>query len=297
LKNFWLHPATQIFCYISCFLILLYGSWSLINVVALLPTSASLMLNEILEAIYCVALLILFTVIIQKREFSTTGIVRRGVFVETAAGFVLGFVVSGGTIAGMSLVGAYKAEALNVHANLLYPLILFFFGAVVEEVIFRLFVFQTCEKKWGTVPALALSSILFGLVHMINTVEHSTVWQQLLSCVFLIFEAGFLLNAVFLINRRIWLPLGMHWAWNFFEGPVFGTYVSGQNFGSSLVVAHTSGPMLASGGPFGPEGSLSGLFFGVVCGALATYYSIKKGAWSGAVQTSDQSVISCAPDP
>ncbi len=247
--------------------------------VEMMPVSVSLMLNVILETIYCVGLLVFFVVFVQKRSFASTGIVKRGAVVETVLGFLLGICVSGGAILGMYLIGAYKPIGLNLHANLLYPFVLFFFAAVVEEFIFRVFVFQTCEKKWGTVPALVIASTLFGLVHMINTVENATVGQQLTGCVFLVFEAGFSLNAVFLINRRIWLPLGMHWAWNFFEGPIFGTIVSGQNFGSSLIAAQTGGSMLASGGPFGPEGSISGLLVGIICGAVALRYSIKLGAF------------------
>jgi uncharacterized protein len=71
----------------------------------------------------------------------------------------------------------------------------------------------------------------------------------------------------------------VHWAWNFFEGPFFGTIVSGQDFGASLITAQTSGPFLLTGGPFGPEGSLSGLLVGVACGGIATWYAIKNGAW------------------
>ncbi|MBS2001774.1 MAG: CPBP family intramembrane metalloprotease [Cyanobacteria bacterium SZAS LIN-5] len=285
MKQFWLHPATQVFGYLSLFLILLYGSWSLLNQFVVMPMSLSLMLNVFLETVYCVLLLVLFVVVVQKRSFASTGIVTKGALNETVIGFFLGIIVSGGAILGMYLLGAYKVVALNWQANLVYPFILFFFAAIVEEVIFRVFVFQTCERKWGTVPALVIASTLFGLVHMINTVPDTTVWQQLLGCIFLIFEAGFLLNAVFLINRRIWLPLGLHWAWNFFEGPVFGTIVSGQNFGASLISAQTAGGTLASGGPFGPEGSVPGLVVGIVCGVIATWYSINKGAFAELTET------------
>lgn len=288
MRKFWLHPAIQIFSYISLFLILLYGSWLVIYYFVRMPALVALVLNEILEAVYCVLLLIWFVVKIQKRKFASTGIVTRGVIVETILGFAMGFIVSGGAILGMFLLGAYRPVGMNWHADLIYPLVLFFFAAVVEEVIFQLFVFQTCEKRWGTVPALTITSILFGLVHMINTVQGATVWQQLLGCIFLIFEAGFLLNALFLVKRRVWLPLGMHWAWNFFEGPVFGTIVSGQNFGASLLVAQTGGNILASGGPFGPEGSLPGLVVGVACGALATWFAITKGAWNQNVTDEQQ---------
>lgn len=285
MKRFWLHPATQIFSFLALFLQLLYVSWSLLNQFVVMPASFSLMLNVFLEAVYCVLLLLLFVVVVQKRSFVSTGIVKQGVIVETVIGFFLGIIVSGGAILGMYLLGSYKVVALNSQANLLYPLVLFFFAAIVEEVIFRVFVFQTCEKKWGTVPAMAIASTVFGLVHMINTVPNTTVWQQLLACVFLIFEAGFLLNAVFLINRRIWLPLGLHWAWNFFEGPVFGTVVSGQNFGTSLITAQTAGGVLASGGSFGPEGSVPGLVVGIICGAIATWYSVTRGAFADVTDT------------
>ncbi|MBS1953135.1 MAG: CPBP family intramembrane metalloprotease [Cyanobacteria bacterium SZAS-4] len=280
MRKFWIHPITQIVGYVALFLILLYGSWFFILHFFKMALLVELMLNEILEAIFCVLLLIFYVVEVQKRKFDSTGIVKRGVIVETVAGFALGLVVSGLTIFGMYMVGAYKPVGMNLQANLIYPFILFFFGAIVEEVIFRLFIFQTCERRWGTTPALVITSVSFGMVHLINTVQHSTFEQRLLGCMFLVFEAGFLLNALFLVNRRVWLPLGMHWAWNFFEGPIFGTIVSGQNFGASLLVAQTSGVMLASGGPFGPEGSASGLIVGVACGALAAWYSIKRGAWN-----------------
>lgn len=294
-RSFWLHPVTQIVGYISLFLAMLYGSWLVIDVFAKMATIVQIMLNEILEAVYCVLLLIFYVVKVQKRKFDSTGIVKRGVVVETVAGFAMGFIVSGGAILGMYLLGAYKPVGMNLHANLIFPFILFFFGAVVEEVIFRLFVFQTCEKRWGTVPALVITSLMFGMVHMMNHVQNATFEQKLLGCMFLVFEAGFLLNALFLVNRRVWLPLGVHWAWNFFEGPIFGTIVSGQNFGASLLVAQMSGSMLASGGPFGPEGSVPGLIVGVACGALATWYSITKGAWNPTAAQSDS--ISCALDP
>ncbi len=259
---------------------MLYGSWLVIDVFAKMAMIVQIMINEILEAVYCVLLLIFYVVKVQKRKFDSTGIVKRGVVVETVAGFALGFVVSGGAILGMYLLGSYKLVGMNLQANLIFPFILFFFGAIVEEVIFRLFIFQTCEKRWGTVPALVITSVMFGMVHMMNNVQHATFEQKLLGCMFLVFEAGFLLNALFLVNRRVWLPLGMHWAWNFFEGPIFGTIVSGQNFGASLLVAQMSGSMLTSGGPFGPEGSVPGLVVGVACGALATWFAITRGAWS-----------------
>lgn len=279
LKILWLHPATQIVLYIALFFGLLYETWNLLGFLVPRNFQVLLMTQEVMESVYSVLCLILFVKYVQKRSFSSTGIVKKGAITETLLGFVLGFVVSGGAIAGMFLLGGYHPFAINLHANLVYPLILFFFAGLVEEVIFRLFVFQTCEKRWGTVKALIITSVLFGLVHMINIVQNASFQEQLTGCVFLIFEAGFLLNAVYLINRRVWLPLGMHWAWNFFEGPVFGTIVSGQNFGASLITAQTSGPFLLTGGPFGPEGSLSGLFVGVVCGGIATWYAIKHGAW------------------
>ena len=62
-----------------------------------------------------------------------------------------------------------------------------------------------------------------------------------------------------MLTRSLWLAIGMHWAWNFFEGPLFGTPVSGYPRYANLnplLTSTTIGPEQWTGGAFGPEGGL-----------------------------------------
>lgn len=67
--------------------------------------------------------------------------------------------------------------------------------------------------------------------------------------------------------------------WNFFEGPVLGTHVSGADFGNSLLAAKVVGPDLLTGGKFGPEGSVICLAVGTLFGVILLYMSIRKRYW------------------
>jgi membrane protease YdiL (CAAX protease family) len=110
-------------------------------------------------------------------------------------------------------------------------------------------VYRLCCKILGTWGAIVASGILFGLVHGIDPGATATA----LSSVAL---AGLLLGAAFALSRRLWLPIGIHTGWNFAEGSLFGTAVSGNSLGGSLATATLSGPEILTGGRFGPEASI-----------------------------------------
>jgi hypothetical protein len=57
----------------------------------------------------------------------------------------------------------------------------------------------------------------------------------------IIFESGVLLAAAFVVTRRLWFPIGMHFAWNFTQGGIFGVAVSG-GAASGLFRGQLSGP-------------------------------------------------------
>jgi hypothetical protein len=67
---------------------------------------------------------------------------------------------------------------------------------------------------------------------------------------------GLMLGAAFALTGRLWLPIGIHTGWNFAEGSLFGTAVSGSNVGASAIRAKLAGPELLAGGRFGPEASI-----------------------------------------
>src|SRR5581483_8176691 len=125
-------------------------------------------------------------------------------------------------------------------------------GAIQEELVFRGMIFRKLERSFGSWIALVVSAILFGLLHMANA--NAT----LVSTIALIVSAGVLFPAIYILTRSLWWAIGVHLGWNFFEGPVFGSQVSGHimpGFFSSVI----TGPIAWAGGGFGPEAGLASI--------------------------------------
>jgi uncharacterized protein len=141
-----------------------------------------------------------------------------------------------------------------------------------EEIAFRGGVFRLVEEGFGTLVALLVSGALFGLLHAPN--PGATV----VSTVAIALEAGILLSAAYAMTRTLWLAIGLHFAWNFTEGGIFGAAVSGGK-ATGLLKTQLSGPTLLTGGAFGPEASVIAV---AVCVALALVMiaiTIRHGNW------------------
>lgn len=172
--------------------------------------------------------------------------------------------IAWGTILGVLLLGlVFAAEWL---AGWLMPLglaggnylpilgfFLFFVSvAINEELVFRGYTLQTLQQEWGTHGALLVSSLLFALFHGLNP---NFSWRGFLG----IFLAGILLGYAYLVARSLWLPIALHFAWNFAEGPIFSFAVSGLETPGIVVWQAVDPDPLWTGGSFGPEGGLLGL--------------------------------------
>jgi uncharacterized protein len=96
--------------------------------------------------------------------------------------------------------------------------------------------------------AVLISSLVFAVGHARNP---NVTWVAVVGLV----GAGLLLAWAYVRTGRLWLAMGIHFGWNFFEGPVFGFPVSGVKTMSLLEIT-VSGPVLWTGGEFGPEAGL-----------------------------------------
>lgn len=167
--------------------------------------------------------------------------------------FSLGFLVGGGALSvaclGPLLVGATTLrlnEQPFVLAGLTQLLALGPAG-FGEELLLRGLGFQALRRGLGDVKAVTISSALFGGLHLLN--PHASLVAALL-----ITLVGLWFGAVMVRTGAVWMPMGLHVAWNFFEGFVFGQPVSGHAPGTSLLVATALAPPgFWSGGDFGPE--------------------------------------------
>ena len=118
-----------------------------------------------------------------------------------------------------------------------------------EELLSRGYWLQNLEDGLGLPAALAISSILFALAHLAN--PHVSLMPILG-----LTAAGLFMAYGYLTTRQLWLPIGLHIGWNFFEGPVFGFPVSGTTDFFRLLDLSRHGPGFLTGGAFGPEAGL-----------------------------------------
>ncbi len=82
---------------------------------------------------------------------------------------------------------------------------------ILEEVIFRGFIFQTLLDRWGLRITILISSIFFGLAHLANVDSN----YSLLAAVISTFLAGLMFAQAYLVHKSLWIPIGIHFGWIF----------------------------------------------------------------------------------
>jgi uncharacterized protein len=188
-----------------------------------------------------------FVRIVERRPVEE--LISRGCLQEAAAGMVIGAGLFSIVIGVLFALGSYSATAAKDSSVVLPALIIAVMAGVTEELLVRAVAFRILESWLGSWWALGISAIFFGLLHLAN--PQATV----LSSAAIALEAGVMLAAAYMLTRRIWLAIGIHTAWNFTQGGIFGAPTSGvQSHG--YLEGHLHGPSLLTGGAFGPEASL-----------------------------------------
>ena len=287
-QRFWTFPVTRIFAFLLLFVAMavvvgLPLTWLLHahHVTFKRDQEVGGMLGEALQAALALAAFLIMVRWADRRTLVSAGLTRQGLLAESSMGFFLGAALFSVTIAATQALGTYHVLRVNPHFQFLVPLVLFLFVAICEEIIFRGYMLQTLESRWGSGVAVVGSALLFGLAHLANDVPSATPAQRLAGPVYIAFEAGLPMGAAFLLTRRLWLPIGLHWGWNFFESAVYGTADSGMPVSPThtLLFSKTAGPFLLTGGPFGPEAGLPCLLAGTVAGLLLLRLAIRRGQW------------------
>jgi Predicted metal-dependent membrane protease len=148
-------------------------------------------------------------------------------------------------------VGSYRVVGLNPSYPVIPALVSTgLVAAVAEEIAFRGVLLRLIEDSLGTWAAIAVGGLAFGLVHLSN--QNATLWGALAIAL----EAGLLFSALYVVTRSLWWCMGLHFAWNVLQGPVFGSAVSGSGAASGVLTAQFSGPDWLTGGVFGIEASV-----------------------------------------
>ena len=183
---------------------------------------------------------------VARRE--TPEIARRRAVPYLLFGVMIGLVFIGASILAVMTEFSFSrspGNALSIVANMAAVSL---GAAVTEELLFRGLALQALEKMFGSWIALAITALLFGLLHLAN--PGATLWSSIAIAI----EAGVLLGAAFLWRRNIWLVVGLHFAWNTAVG-LLGIPVSGHP-ADGLLITRPTGPELLTGGGFGLEASI-----------------------------------------
>lgn len=191
--------------------------------------------------------------LVEGRPISTMGLPRKNAFSEFSKGFVIGAIMISAIVGILVLLGALQFDRMQFTASTLFSWFLVLIGYIIqgstEEFYIRGWLLPVLSQRLSVQWALFLSSTIFSVIHLGNN------GVSLLSSIQSIFFAAFL--GVFALKKgNIWGVCGIHVAWNFFQGNVFGLFVSGFDSEASLFYFTPTGSDLLTGGAYGPEGGI-----------------------------------------
>jgi len=171
-----------------------------------------------------------------------------GVLRELGTGFGIGAALAVGVAGVLLLCGALQVQGLGDWRAIFKPLPEQVMVATFEELVFRAILFRIVEQRWGLRIAVVSNVLLFALAHLPN--EHISVVAVLATA-----AAGAGLLGVYLLTRRVWIAMGMHFAWNYLFDALMSVPVSGHAARGWIQVL-PAGPEWLSGGAYGVEGSV-----------------------------------------
>jgi membrane protease YdiL (CAAX protease family) len=187
----------------------------------------------------------------------------------------IGLLIGAGLYTACELVlmalGIYRITGLNPLSYLVPAIAMAISSSVFEEMLFRGVLFRSVETWFGSWAALVVSSLVFGLTHLINP------QGTLEGALFIAVEAGTLLAAAFMLTRRLWLSIGFHMAWNYTQSAIFSGIVSGTDAAPGLIRSTVKGPDLLTGGRFGVESSVLALVLCTTTGIVMLVMAARRG--------------------
>ena len=205
---------------------------------------------------------------------------------ESLVGLGLGALMLAGGFSALVFLQEIQWSGTNVDlSNILSGVALFVLVALSEELLLRGYVLNNLIKSMHRIIALAISSIMFMLIHILNS---NSSWIGFLN----IFLAGILLGLPYIYTKSLWLPIALHFSWNFFQGIIFGFNVSGHVTYSLFTQSRTA-DTIWNGGKFGFEGSVLSIIFQIVAIlALWWYYSKRSEQYQLAcIPVTDQTLV------
>ena len=189
----------------------------------------------------------------------------RGWFKDLIIGSVIGFATLALAVV-IAIIGRGLRFSVNqvdwtlIVRSMIGSGVILVIAAFAEEAIFRGYALQTLTRAKLAWLGVVLTLALFGAAHLTNpnVVPGFTFANTAI--------AGLWFAVAYLRTRSLWLPLGLHWSWNWALGWFFGLPVSGLNLASHpLLKASDTGPIWLNGGSYGIEGGIGATIALALC--------------------------------
>ncbi|WP_195227270.1 CPBP family intramembrane glutamic endopeptidase [Streptococcus parasanguinis] len=209
---------------------------------------------ELFSFVIILFLFMFWVKVIEKNALSSLGFVKRNWLKYLAWGILLSLLQMGviALVYQVSGIGSFVLNELSLEP-LLFILGLFPFWLLqggTEEVATRGWLLTRIAAKTNLPLAIAISSSLFGILHMGNA------GVTFLSILNIILD-GVLAGLLFIYTDSIWLVVAQHGTWNYVQGNLLGFQVSGTSADASIFsFTMGDGPDWLTGGAFGAEGSI-----------------------------------------
>lgn len=126
------------------------------------------------------------------------------------------------------------------------------FVAGGEELVMRGYIQQNLTTRLSIPLSVVFSSVMFAILHLPRIIWGNV--PALLAVIMFVNMAlgGFLLGWAFMKTRTLWLPIGIHFSWNYVQYHIIG--IGGQG----INIVNNMGIELLTGGIVGPEAGLLG---------------------------------------
>ena len=210
-----------------------------------------------------------WTRFIERRPLSELSLSGAGR--EWGIGMVIGAGLYTACILILMALGMYRIEGLNPWTFVIPAIAMALSSGFFEELFFRGVLFRSVEDMLGSWISLAVSALVFGLVHLANPAGTIT------GAIYISIEAGILLAAAFMLTRRLWLSIGFHMAWNYTQSAIFSGIVSGSISEPGLIRSNIRGPEVLTGGSFGLESSVLAFAFCTATGLVLLMMAVRRG--------------------
>ena len=248
-------PLARIVIFVLLFMALSFATGALMHVLGWLgkdvPATVHGLAQLLVRAVPALLAYLLLVRFVERRPL--TELAPRRLLPDGAIGAAAGLLLFSAVVGVLYLLGSYRVTGTHPDAAWLPAMLMFGLGAGIgEEIITRGVLFRIVEEGLGTWVALIVSALIFGAAHIAN--PGATLWSSATIAI----GGGLLFGLVYHVTRSLPVCMGLHAAWNFAQGTIYGIPVSGLK-ADGWLVSTRSGPDWLSGGVFGAEASVIAL--------------------------------------